>query len=116
MTVYVGDVKAQVAALSSALNQVDDLDEATQSELTGMRIVAHATSLAIDARVAELDPQLAGDEATIAGAASGVFALDALAAVNALDAALAQMTALLDCRAYAGRIEANLKQATGGAA
>jgi len=116
MTVYVGDVKIQAAALSAALNQVEDLDEATQSELTGMRIVAHATSMAVDIRVAELDTQLAGDELSIAGVAAGTFSLDAIVAINSLSASLDQMNGLLDCRAYAGRIEANLKQATGGAA
>jgi len=115
MTVYVGDVKSQFSALSDALNQVEDLDEATVSELTAMRIVARATSEAIDVRVAELDPQLSGDELAIAGVAAGVFALDAIAAINAADASLAQMNGLLDCRAYAGRIEANLRQVTGGA-
>lgn len=114
--IYVGDVKSQVSALSVALNQVEDLDEATQSELTAMRIVARATSAAIDTRVAELDAQLTGDEASIAGVAAGAFALDAIASINDLGASLGQMNGLLDCRAYAGRIEANLKLATGGAA
>jgi hypothetical protein len=111
--IYVDDVKAQIAALSTALNQVEDIDEASVAELTAMRTVAHATAALVISKVAELDPSLTGDDAVIAGVASGAFPLDALDALDELAGSLAQMNSLLDCLAYAGRIEANLKQAAG---
>lgn len=115
MTVYVGDVKSQVVALSDALNQVEDLDEASVSQLTAMRIVARVTVETIEARVNELDPQLLGDDLAVGGLSAGIFALDGISAINALSASLEQMNGLLDCGAYAGRIEVNLRQATGEA-
>lgn len=111
--IYVGDVTAQVAALASAIASVPDFEAATVGELTALKTVARVTADLIDTKIAQIDPSVAGDGATVASVAAGTFPLDALTTLNEVTNDLGQLSALMDASAYAGRIEINLKQATG---
>lgn len=113
MTVYTGDVDQQIAALADAIGAVPDFDQADMPTITALRMVASTTVDLITSKVMQLDPQLLGDGETVGGIAAGVFPTTSLGLMATLAANLEQMSRLIDCGAYAGRIEINLKQATG---
>lgn len=113
MTVFTGDVKAQVQALVDAVSAVPDFDLATLGDLAALRTIARRSVDLVDAAVLELDPQLAGDGATVAGIASGRDPHASIAAFRQLQADMSQLSQLIDLGSYTGRVEINLRQVTG---
>jgi len=111
--IYVGNVTQAIGVLTSRLTAAGNIDHATADEIADLRAIALSTSDAIDAAVTLLDPEIGSRQDALAGVASGAFPIDSVKALVEEENDLVQMSRLLDCRAFAGRIAINLEQATG---
>ncbi len=110
--IFVGHIKDAVSYLASLVTSTDDIEAATPEVQSTIHAAAKALVDALDPAIRQLDSS-APFASGLAPIASGCFAPDAVAQLEALDADHGQLLALLDMRGFAGRVLTNVEQAAG---
>jgi hypothetical protein len=114
MTVIIDPTIAPaVDALAAAIAAVGTLQGASLTALAPATTAAQVCNDAIDASITEVDGEIQTGQGNVAGVVSGGYAPTMAATFLAQADLIAEEAALWELRAYTGRIQTNLQNATG---